>query len=185
MVGCSVAMPSDVTRLAATMGTSVREFGIGLTGIAERFRQEDYRLASDEAGNVIVPRHLLDSDAILTAMLLCACVVETGQTISEIREEIESQIGRRHFRWSVLPVTGEQIELIAARLDRAAWPAEIGDQTVMEVQQRFGVRFLLEGDAWLLLRLDRYSDTLVVVAEAPEQETAEDLIETGRKLMLL
>lgn len=185
LVGRSLAMPTDVARMAASLRAPARELGFGLTGIVERLRQEDFRLAADERGAVIVPRHLPDSDAIMAAMLLAACVVETGESISGLLSRIDEEIGSRQFRWIVLPLTEEQRALVKERIGRSEWPASIADREVLDVQRAHGVRLELEGEAWLLLRLDGYDGTLVVVAEALDGETAEGLVEAGRHLMIL
>lgn len=185
LIGRSIALPTEVDRMAAAFRAPVRVFGFGLTEIAERLRQDDFRLVGDQHGNAIVPRHLPDSDAILTAMLLTACVVETGESITELLSEIDELVGPRAFKRSELPLTKEQRELVSVRLGRMEWPPEVGGLAVSNVQRDHGVRLIFEDDTWLLLRPDQYDDRLAVIAEAPRQETVDTLIESGRKLMLL
>lgn len=185
LLGRSIAMPTEVERLATELRAPVRELGFGLTEIVERLRQEDFRLAADEWGNILVPRHLPDSDAILAAMLLIACVVETGESISELVDEIDQRVGPHQFRRTVLPLTADQRALIEERIQRSELPPMLAQRAVQDVQRAFGVRLQLEGDAWILLRLDRYADTLILVAEATDSETADRLIEAGRHLMLV
>lgn len=172
-----------VDRLGDAFNVQVHELDVGFTSVSSSVRHHQLLLAGDEWGGVILPDHLIDRDAVLAAVLLCAAVVETGQSISELIDEFHDIVGPLVARRTSVPLTDNLRETIQYRLDKGDWPSTIAGNEVKEYYQTDGVRLEFESGSWLLFRVDEFDNTLQIVAEASSQESAVALLECGRQLI--
>jgi phosphomannomutase len=184
-IGRSVACSTVIERLANLYGAPIHDLSVGYANSAQAVRDYDLMMAADEWGGFIFPRHVPDRDGMLAGLMICAYVVESGNSISELLESLDEVASRLWFDRLWIPLTEEQIDLVAARLNRQEWPAQVAGETVQEVLHTDGVRLDLEGDDWLLVRFDEYDRALQIIAESGDQEKVQELLDAGRHLMLV
>jgi phosphomannomutase len=94
---------------------------------------------------------------------------------------LEEKVGPHHYdRWDVV-FDPTQREAIQARV-RTARPSSLGGRAVEEIDMRDGVRFILEGGFWALVRFSGTEPLLRIYAEAESMGEVAALLGEARAM---
>lgn len=93
-----------------------------------------------------------ERDGLLMALLLTECMAQSGKDLGAIIDEMLADIGRLEFARRGLSITDEQMARFRAETVPAYTADEIAGKRVLDVDRRDGVKLLLEGDAWVMMR---------------------------------
>ena len=165
----TVATTHRLDALAAEHGVPLREVPVGFKHIAAVMRRESVSLGGEESGGLSVAGHIPEKDGILAVLLVTRIWAESGQPLSSLLESIYRRVGPAFSRRVDIPAGEEakrrMLEAMAAR-PAASWAG----RRVERVEQLDGVKVLLEGGAWWLLRASGTEPLVRLYLEAPDPE---------------
>ncbi|GGK39845.1 phosphohexose mutase [Deinococcus malanensis] len=178
----TVSTSQVVERLASILGLEVLETPIGFKYIADAFLEgEDDRdkrvlIGGEESGGLGVAGHIPERDGLLISLLLLEAVAKSGQGPRELFAEIERRVDYQHHYDRVDLLVDRHFDKVGA-LERAGHWTTVAGHTVKGVNARDGVKLLLEGDAWLLLRASGTEPVLRVYVEAPTAKAQQAILQ--------
>jgi phosphomannomutase len=176
----TVSTTQMINRLARRYGLEVIETPVGFNFIADWMLRDEVLIGGEESGGMSFQGHIPEGDGVLMGLLILEMVAATGRPLEELVQELLEEVGPSHYGRMDLrlarPVSKEDM---VQRLVQQA-PAQIADCRVEEVLTRDGIKYMLEGDAWLLIRPSGTEPVLRVYAEAGSREDLEGLLQHGR-----
>ena len=94
-----------------------------------------------------------------------------------------AQIGRMEFRRDGLRITEEQMVRFRQEIVPTYTTDAIAGKQVLETDRRDGVKFSLEGDAWVMMRPSGTEPLVRIYAEAETMEEVEDLLAAAAEIV--
>ena len=113
--------------------------------------------------------------------MLLEMMVKTGKSVSELLDDLYEKVGPHHYDRVDLPFDPANRADVERRI-AAAPPAALGGRGVTQVDTRDGVRFVLEGGGWALIRFSGTEPLLRIYAEAESPEQVQSLLSAARDL---
>ncbi|WP_305041898.1 phosphoglucomutase/phosphomannomutase family protein [Geoalkalibacter sp.] len=178
----SVSTTHLIDRICRAHDLPLSETAIGFKHACQAILDDDVLMAGEESGAPGIPRHLPDRDAQLAALLLLEALGAAGSTLSALREDLQARFGPLHYRQSSLRLPVMHCADMHRRI-AALSPQRLCGREVLATNRSDGVKWLLAGDAWLLLRVSGTEPLARLYAEAPEAALAEELLACGEKLL--
>jgi phosphomannomutase len=177
----SITMTSMIDRLGDAYGVPVFDEPVGFKHLGPVMMREDALLAGEESGGYAFRGNIPERDGILSGLMLLEMMVKTGKSPSELLEMLVEKVGPHSYdRWD-LEFDVEERDAIRRRT-LAARPTELGGRKVEGTDTRDGVRFLLEGGFWALVRFSGTEPLVRIYAEAESDEEVEWLLEETRDI---
>ncbi|MGI6380180.1 MAG: NTP transferase domain-containing protein [Anaerolineae bacterium] len=162
-------------RLAKQFGEVCIEVPVGFKHIIVGMQEHGAVLGGESSGGLTIRGHILGKDGILAAALIAEMLAKTGRPISELLEDVRTQVGPLYMEELSLPATPEMRVQLPRRLSSAAFD-ELAGCRVLDISNLDGTKLLLEGDQWVLLRFSGTEPLLRIVAESDSPAKAEALI---------
>lgn len=176
----TVSTSQMINRLCRQYGLDLVETPIGFNHIADQMLQGDFLIGGEESGGMSFRGHIPEGDGILMGLLVLELVAAAGAPLEDLVADLLRQAGPAHYarldQRLVRPISKERlVERLAAQA-----PASIAGAAVHDVQTVDGVKYILDGDAWLLIRPSGTEPVLRIYAEAGEPAMVEALLDHGR-----
>ncbi|MEW6267911.1 MAG: glycogen synthase GlgA [Thermodesulfobacteriota bacterium] len=169
-VGRSVATSHLVDAVAAARGVEVIETPVGFKFLGELLARSEIMLGGEESGGLSILGHIPDKDGILACLLVVEMVARRRTSLREMLARLVREVGARVSLRRDLSLTEEAMERLAQRL--ADPPDSVGDLDVRRVVTLDGVKLVLDGDRWVLLRPSGTEPLVRLYAEAPSEGEA-------------
>lgn len=164
----TVATTHRLDALAAEHGVALHEVPVGFKHVAAVMRRESVTLGGEESGGLSIAGHIPEKDGILAVLLVTRIWAESGQPLSRLLSSIHERVGPAYSRRVDMPAREEHKRRVLERL--ASHPPERwAGRRVERVSSLDGVKVLLEGGAWWLLRASGTEPLMRLYLEAPEQ----------------
>ena len=178
----TVSTTRMIDRLAKKYGLKVYETPVGFNHIADYMMQEDVLIGGEESGGISFKGHIPEGDGPIMGLLLVEMIASArkplGVLVNDLLEEVGPALYERvDLRLSRPVAKAEMTEFITKQA-----PKEIGGQSVIEVSQRDGVKYIMADDSWLLIRPSGTEPVLRVYAEGRTQEMVKALMDYGQKV---
>lgn len=178
----TVSTSQMINRLCLRYELELVETPIGFNHIADQMLQGDFLIGGEESGGMSFRGHIPDGDGVLMGLLLLELVAAAGAPLEDLVADLLREVGPSHYarldQRLVRPVSKERmVERLAAQA-----PPSIAGAAVRDVQTVDGVKYLLDGDAWLLIRPSGTEPVLRIYAEAAEPAMVEALLDHGREV---
>ncbi len=171
----TVSGSSIIDKLCEVLGLELLETPVGFKYITEAFLEGEadperaVLIGGEESGGLAVRGHVPERDGILNSLLLLEAVARGGKSLPELFADIERLTGLRHFYdRNDLHLSPDFDK--AALLARARGWTEVAGQGVEGVVTKDGVKLLLFGGAWVMLRPSGTEPVVRVYAEAGSPE---------------
>jgi phosphomannomutase len=171
-----------VDRLARTLGLEVTTTPIGFKWIYEEMVKGDVLIGGEESGGIGIPSHVRERDGLLMSLMLAEMMAQRGKGLGELVDDMLAITGPMEYSRVDLRLAPEVKDAFLARVPEMA-PAEVAGIKVHDIVRADGVKFLLDDDAWLLLRPSGTEPLVRVYAEAPSAGVVDDLLAAGRALV--
>ncbi len=178
----TVSTTRMIDRLAKKYGLKLHETPVGFNHIADCMMREDVLIGGEESGGISFKGHIPEGDGPIMGLLLVEMIASCRKPLLELVDELLADVG---------PVVYQRVDLRLNRpiakaemtdfLARTA-PREIGDQSVLEISQRDGVKYILKDDSWLLIRPSGTEPVLRVYAEGRTKDMVKALMGYGKKV---
>jgi phosphomannomutase len=178
----TVSTTRMMDRLAKKYGLALYETPVGFNHIADCMMQEDVLIGGEESGGISFKGHIPEGDGPIMGLLLVEMIACAKKPLGEMVNDLLAEVGpaiyeRVDMRLS-RPVAKAEMTAI---LSKTA-PREIGGESVLEINPRDGIKYIMADDSWLLIRPSGTEPVLRVYVEGRTQAMVHDLIEYGRKI---
>lgn len=172
-VGRSVATTHLFDAAAHAQGLEVVETPVGFKYLGNLLIQGEIVMAGEESGGLAIDGHVPDKDGILACLLVAEMVASRGRSLREQRQALFAQVGpchstRRDFAWS-----GGRAAL-DERLERMG--RDLAGRRIERVVTVDGNKFLLQDDAWVLVRASGTEPIIRVYAEAADERGVGEIL---------
>jgi len=149
----TVSTTQMLNRLAERYGLTIYETPVGFNHIYDYMIKEDVLIGGEESGGISILGHIPEGDGILMGLLLVELVASTGKTLGTLVDELKENA-----------------------------PATLAGQTVAEINDSDGVKFILADNSWLLIRPSGTEPVLRIYAEARNEADVQTLLQSGVEL---
>lgn len=150
-VARTVATTHLLDRIAAAFGQAVEETPVGFKYIGQSLMEQGCILGGEESGGLSIRGHVPEKDGILAAALVTEAVAASGQSISQMLDEIYNKYGTVVSRRWDLPFPGSAREQLLKRLQDFR-PHLLGGEVVTHRLDIDGVKLVLADGSWVLIR---------------------------------
>lgn len=173
----SVTTGSLIDRVAHAHNLEVEVTPVGFKYLGGRMLETDVILAGEESGGLSIKGHIPEKDGILACLLAAEMVCARGKGLAAQLEELWLKYGRVHVSRIDLQLDDRLREFLIEHFFESI-PSKIAGSSVRSVDHTDGVRFLLENDSWVLIRLSGTEPLARVYAQANTPVERDRLLNT-------
>jgi phosphomannomutase len=153
--------------VARRFGCPIHRSKIGEANVAEEMLRQGAVVGGEGNGGVIYPRINFARDSLVGMALILHLLAETGQTVSEILDELPRTSMLKEKLACQSDKIGRVLKMI--RREYAQWPMDVRD----------GIKVTLD-NGWFLVRGSNTEPIIRLVAEADNEQQARRIIEDVR-----
>ncbi len=172
----SVTTGSLLDRVAAAHGLEVEVTPVGFKYLGGRMLETEVIIAGEESGGMSILGHVPEKDGILACLLASEMVCARGMGLGEQIRKLWEKYGRSFISRRDVPLKDDLKDLVCEMYFESE-PDSIAGRAVTRVDRTDGVRLLLEGDCWVLIRLSGTEPLARVYSEAPTLELRDELLD--------
>ena len=178
----TVTASAMLDRMCRKLGLELVSTPVGFKWIYGEMEKGGVMIGGEESGGIGLPDHVKERDGLLMALLLTECMAQSGKDLGAIIDEMLADIGRLEFARRGLSITDEQMARFRAETV-PAYTAEIAGKRVLDVDRRDGVKLLLEGDAWVMMRPSGTEPLVRIYAEAATTDEVNELLDAAETVV--
>lgn len=179
----TVTASAMLDRMCRKLGLELVSTPVGFKWIYGEMEKGDVMIGGEESGGIGLPDHVKERDGLLMALLLTECMAQSGKDLGAIIDEMLADIGRLEFARRGLSITDEQMARFRAETVPAYTADEIAGKRVTGVDRRDGVKLLLEGDAWVMMRPSGTEPLVRIYAEAATTDEVNELLDAAEAVV--
>lgn len=179
----TVTASAMLDRMCRKLGLELVSTPVGFKWIYGEMEKGGVMIGGEESGGIGLPDHVKERDGLLMALLLTECMAQSGKDLGTIVDEMLADIGRLEFARRGLSITDEQMARFRAETVPAYTADEIAGKRVLDVDRRDGVKLLLEGDAWVMMRPSGTEPLVRIYAEAATTDEVNELLDAAETLV--
>ncbi|MFB9995032.1 phosphoglucomutase/phosphomannomutase family protein [Deinococcus oregonensis] len=178
----TVSTSRIVGLLAEQLGLEVAETPIGFKYITDAFLEgeQDPNMAvligGEESGGLGVQGHIPERDGLFNSLLLLEAVAHSGRSLPELFHEIEILTNFSHAYDRVDLRMPDNFDRDVTLSNVRSW-REIAGWNVQGINERDGVKLLLEGNIWVLVRASGTEPLLRIYVEANSQASLTTILD--------
>ncbi len=180
----TVATTHMLDRIAARYGLAVEETAVGFKYIGQAILERGAMLGGEESGGLSIHGHIPEKDGILAAALMAEMVAVTGKDPRQLIEETAAEFGMLVNERIDLHSTPEEKQRVLEMLTKFT-PEAVGGFKVVDRITHDGIKLLLEGGNWLLIRASGTEPMFRLYVEAGDVESMRRIQEGARELLEL
>ena len=179
----TITASAMLDRMCRKLGLELVSTPVGFKWIYGEMEKGGVMIGGEESGGIGLPGHVKERDGLLMALLLTECMAQAGKDLGALVDDMLADIGRLEFARRGLSITPEQMERFRAETVPTYTADEVCGKRVMDVDRRDGVKLLLEGDAWVMMRPSGTEPLVRVYAEAATTDEVEQLLDAAEKVV--
>ncbi|QQE75951.1 phosphoglucomutase/phosphomannomutase family protein [Brevibacillus composti] len=162
----TVATTHLLDRLAQRYDLELVETPVGFKHIGAEMLRGDVLIGGEESGGASILGHIPEKDGILINLLLAEMCAWEKKGIDQILRDVYDEYGELHSTRLDIPVLERrrQEQLLQAP------PAKVGPYVVEEINRVDGMKLLLRGGHWVLIRPSGTEPLLRIYCEAASAE---------------
>jgi phosphomannomutase len=172
----TVSTTDMIDKQGEKYGLPVEITPIGFKYIGEKIVDGDVLAGGEESGGIAVKGHLPERDGIYIGLLITEMVAASGKTLSSLVQGLFDEYGaHQYYRNDILTEEQKKAAMTAYCTDKKL--VEIAGKKVVAWDFKDGIKHTLDDGSWLLVRQSGTEPVLRIYSEAPELETAKNLVE--------
>ena len=180
----TITASAMLARQCKRLGLELTSTPVGFKWIYAEMEKGDVMLGGEESGGIGIPSHVMERDGLLMALLLCETMAQRGMSLGQLVDDMFQKVGKLEFERQGLTITDEQMANFRAEIVPNYAPAEICGKKVVDVDRRDGVKFYLEGDAWVMMRPSGTEPLVRIYAEAETVDEVHDLLKAAESVVV-
>ena len=162
----SITMSSMIDKLAALHDVDVIETPVGFKHLGPQMMAVNALAAGEESGGYAFRGNIPERDGILSGLLMLDMVVKTGDNPADLRTRLFEKVGTHVYeRWDV-EFDPRLRDGITQRVATSR-PFDLAGRPLIGIDNRDGVKFVLEDGYWALIRFSGTEPLLRIYAEGP------------------
>ena len=171
-----------IDRVGKHHGREVAEYPVGFKYIGKAIAEGKIAIGGEESAGLSIRGHVPEKDGILACLLAAEAVARRGKPLMQQVHELWEKVGKVVSSRVNVAYDPERRDDVAKRV--RAFPKEFSGRKVERVDETDGVKLLLEGGAWFLVRLSGTEPVMRFYAESSEEKDVDKIIADGKKLIL-
>ena len=179
----TITASAMLARQCKRLGLDLVSTPVGFKWIYAEMEKGGVMIGGEESGGIGIPSHVMERDGLLMALLLAETMAQRNMSLGALVEDMFEKIGRLEFARRGLALSEEQMDRFRTEIMPVYEAEEICGKRVVDVDRRDGVKFLLEGDAWVMMRPSGTEPLVRVYAEAATTEEVDELLDEAAKIV--
>ncbi len=179
----TVTASALLERLCRKLGLEFVSTPVGFKWIYGEMEKGGVMIGGEESGGIGLPGHVKERDGLLMALLLTEMMAQTGKDLGTLVQEMLDDLGYLEFARRGLTVTDHQMEVFKNETIPNVKPFDIHGRAVIGVDRRDGVKLLLEGDAWVMMRPSGTEPLVRIYAEAENTDEVNKLLDWAEQVV--
>jgi phosphomannomutase len=147
----TVATTHLIDAIAKNYHLEVVETPVGFKHIGQLMRERDVIIGGEESGGLSIGGYIPEKDGILANLLMCEMVAMDERKLSVILKDVRDKYGSFENLRLDIPFPRDRMEALLSDF-KANPPAFIAEFQVQDIITKDGMKFLLKGENWLLIR---------------------------------
>jgi len=172
-----------LARQCKRLGLELISTPVGFKWIYGEMEKGNVMIGGEESGGIGLPDHVMERDGLLMALLLAETMAQRGMSLGELVDDMFDKLGSLEFARRGLSITPDQMDIFKTQTMRDYHAEEFCGKKVVDVDRRDGVKFYLEGDAWLMMRPSGTEPLVRVYAEAATIDEVEALLDVAESIV--
>ena len=177
----SVTTTSMIWRLAELYKVPAHETAVGFKYLGPKMRETNALIAGEESGGFAFRGHLPERDGILSGLYILDLMASRKKALPALLEELFAKVGPHYYDRIDISMTPAERDRIAGLLPSLE-PASIAGLKVTSCDRTDGLRFLLEGGAWALIRLSGTEPLMRIYTEVHSEDLVQPVLLAVREL---
>jgi phosphomannomutase len=169
--------------LAEARGLQVLETPIGFKYITDAMLEGNVLIGGEESGGLGIHGHIPERDGILNSLLLLEAVATMGRSLGELFEDLETELGMAHAYDRLDIHLAQPMTSIDLR-EKLEGCQIFGGRAIVEKSEKDGIKFKLDGHAWVLFRPSGTEPVLRLYSEAPDSDSVDQILNEARNLFV-
>lgn len=170
-------------RLTRKLGLDYVQTPVGFKWIYGEMEKGGVMVGGEESGGIGLPNHVKERDGLLMALLLTEMMAQTGKDLGTLVNEMLDELGHLEFTRRGLTVSDAQMDRFRNDTIPNFAPDEIIGNAVISTDRRDGVKFTLEGDAWVMMRPSGTEPLVRIYAEAETLDEVNPLLDWAESVI--
>ena len=179
----TITASAMLDRMCRKLGLELVSTPVGFKWIYGEMEKGGVMIGGEESGGIGLPNHVKERDGLLMALLLTECMAQSGKDLGTLIDDMLADIGRLEFARRGLSITPEQMERFRAETVPSYTTDEVAGKRVIDVDRRDGVKLLLEGDAWVMMRPSGTEPLVRIYAEAATTDEVNELLDAAEAVV--
>ena len=179
----TITASAMLDRMCRKLGLELVSTPVGFKWIFGEMEKGGVMIGGEESGGIGLPNHVKERDGLLMALLLTECMAQSGKDLGTLIDDMLADIGRLEFARRGLSITPEQMERFRAETVPSYTADEVAGKRVIDVDRRDGVKLLLEGDAWVMMRPSGTEPLVRIYAEAATTDEVSELLDAAEAVV--
>ncbi|MDR0458995.1 MAG: phosphoglucomutase/phosphomannomutase family protein [Coriobacteriales bacterium] len=179
-----------IRRQCQRLGLTLTSKPIGFKWVYEEMLKGDVLIGGEESGGFGIPQLVRERDGLLMALLLVEMMATRQKTMSELVDELLSELGVLEYGRRDLRLSLEQQNTFLDTyvklpdLDYSAYLPTFNalGEKIVELERVDGIMLRFASDAWLLARPSGTEPLVRVYAEAETNERVQELLDIGEAM---
>lgn len=180
----TITASAMLDRMCRKLGLELVSTPVGFKWIYGEMEKGGVMIGGEESGGIGLPGHVKERDGLLMALLLTECMAQSGKDLGTLIDDMLADIGRLEFARRGLSITPEQMERFRAETVPSYTADEVAGKRVIDVDRRDGVKLLLEGDAWVMMRPSGTEPLVRIYAEAAMTDEVSELLDAAEAVVV-
>jgi phosphomannomutase len=177
----TITASSMIDRLGEIYNVPVFETNVGFKDVAPIMVRENAIIGGEESGGYGFRGHVPERDGILAGLYFLDFMIKTGKTPSQLLAYLYGKVGQHFYHRIDIEFPESERQTIIKKLDCQS-PVKIDGVLVAKRDTSDGFRFVLNDDAWLLIRFSGTEPLLRIYAESDSMERVKRLLGLGKKM---
>lgn len=171
-----------VEKLAAHYGLKVQRVKIGFKEISKYMVREDVLVGGEESGGISTKGHIAERDGLWMAMTIWQWMLTSGKSIEELIDEVYKITGKFTFKRNDLHLERELKSRVIEKCLKGSFKS-FGPYQVSRTDDLDGFKFFFDENSWLMIRPSGTEPVLRTYSEAPDKETAADILKVTEEII--
>jgi phosphomannomutase len=173
----SFTLSDMVDHLCVQHKIELDEVPVGFKFICEKMIREDVLMGGEESGGFGIKNHIPERDSVLMSLLLLEVVAQAGKPLSQIVEDLMSEVGPHYYDRRDLPLES-RLEIVE-RVRRQP-PKQIAGLPVRKIELLDGMKLRFP-HGWLLLRASGTEPVLRLYCEMDSAEKVKVILDEAER----
>lgn len=174
----TISTTQMINLLARRYELPLYETPVGFNHVADLMQTNDALMGGEESGGITIRGHVPMGDGILMGLLLMEMLSHYRMRLCDLVNDLRAQVGAFYYARRDLRTTTFSKAALVRRLTQDV-PPTLAGLRIVAVNDRDGVKYLLDDDSWLLIRPSGTEPLLRVYAEARSPALLEELLTQG------